>query len=108
MRCPLSRYSYSPGQSICVFCISCIAIEFVFQWLILDEIYSIFAFTGVKLNYFEMIFVQFLHLLARHPDFALTQDSVPDMAKYARLRTLPHAHTSDIMAPDISTSTLDR
>jgi len=37
------------------------------------------------MNYFEMIFVQFLHLLAHHPDFALTQESVPDMAKYARL-----------------------
>ena len=36
------------------------------------------------MNYFEMIFVQFLHLLAHHPDFALTQESVPDMAKYAR------------------------
>jgi len=36
------------------------------------------------MNHFEMIFVQFLHLLAHHPDFALTQESVPDMAKYAR------------------------
>ena len=40
------------------------------------------------MNHFEMIFVQFLHLLAHHPDFALTQESVPDMAKYARL---PHS-----------------
>ncbi|KAH9039613.1 armadillo-type protein [Lactarius pseudohatsudake] len=37
---------------------------------------------GAKMNYFEMIFVQFLHLLAHHPDFSLTQDSLPDMAKY--------------------------
>ncbi|KAI9511424.1 armadillo-type protein [Russula earlei] len=37
---------------------------------------------SVKMNHFEMIFVQFLHLLAHHPDFALTQESVPDMAKY--------------------------
>jgi sister-chromatid-cohesion protein PDS5 len=37
---------------------------------------------GVKMNYFEMIFVQFLHLLAHHPDFSLTQESLPDMAKY--------------------------
>lgn len=37
--------------------------------------------TGVKMSHFEMIFVQFLHLLAHHPDFSLTQESVPDMAK---------------------------
>jgi hypothetical protein len=54
-----------------------------------------------------MILVQFLHLLAHHPDFGLTQESVPDMAKYARPHTLPYAHTSDIVTPDISTSTLD-
>jgi len=34
------------------------------------------------MNNFEMIFIQFLHLLAHHPDFSLTQESVPDMAKY--------------------------
>jgi len=54
-----------------------------------------------------MIFVQFLHLLAHHPDFALTQESVPDMAKYARRYTLPSDHRSDVVVPDISTSTLD-
>ena len=37
--------------------------------------------SGAKMNYFEMIFVQFLHLLAHHPDFSLTQESLPDMAK---------------------------
>jgi len=37
---------------------------------------------GAKMNYFEMIFVQFLHLLAHHPDFSLTQESLPDMARY--------------------------
>ena len=40
------------------------------------------------MSHFETIFVQFLHLLAHHPDFGLTQESVPDMAKYAR--PLPH------------------
>jgi len=40
------------------------------------------------MNHFEMIFVQFLHLLAHHPDFSLTQESVPDMAKYARPHVL--------------------
>jgi hypothetical protein len=35
------------------------------------------------MSHFEMIFVRFLHLLAHHPDFSLTQESVPDMAKYA-------------------------
>ncbi|KAI0251942.1 armadillo-type protein [Lactifluus subvellereus] len=37
---------------------------------------------GVKMNHYELIFVQFLHLLAHHPDFAVTQESLPDMAKY--------------------------
>ncbi|TFY68468.1 hypothetical protein EVG20_g3547 [Dentipellis fragilis] len=37
---------------------------------------------AMRLARFEMIFVRFLHLLAHHPDFALTQDSLPDMAKY--------------------------
>jgi len=40
---------------------------------------------GAKMNYFEIIFVQFLHLLAHHPDFSLTQESLPDMAKYVYL-----------------------
>lgn len=40
---------------------------------------------GAKMNYFEMIFVQFLHLLAHHPDFSLSQESLPDMAKYVYL-----------------------
>lgn len=54
-----------------------------------------------------MIIVPFLHLLAHHPDFALTQESVPDMAKYTRAHTLPHVHTSNIVVPDMSTSTSD-
>ncbi|KAI0264684.1 armadillo-type protein [Gloeopeniophorella convolvens] len=37
---------------------------------------------SARVNRFEMIFVQFLHLLAHHPDFALTQEGLPDMAKY--------------------------
>lgn len=49
------------------------------------------------MNHFEMIFVQFLHLLAHHPDFSLTQESVPDMAKYARpLRSCLSTRLSDI------------
>ena len=36
-----------------------------------------------------MIFVQFLHLLAHHPDFAITQESVPDMARCVRPRSCP-------------------
>ena len=48
-----------------------------------------FVVAGVKMNHYEMIFVQFLHLLAHHPDFAITQESLPDMAKYAHK---PHRH----------------
>ncbi|KAA1473006.1 cohesin-associated protein Pds5 [Dentipellis sp. KUC8613] len=48
--------------------------------------YVIYAYRSappaMRLARFEMIFVRFLHLLAHHPDFALTQDSLPDMAKY--------------------------
>lgn len=51
-----------------------------------------------------MIFVQFLHLLAHHPDFAITQESVPDMAKCVRPRSCP-AVLSDILMLDISTFT---
>ncbi|KAI0305166.1 hypothetical protein B0F90DRAFT_1808987 [Multifurca ochricompacta] len=37
---------------------------------------------SVKMNHFEMIFVQFLHLLAHHPDFSVTQETLPDIVKY--------------------------
>ncbi|KAI0037137.1 cohesin-associated protein Pds5 [Vararia minispora EC-137] len=48
--------------------------------------YILFAYRMVspeaRLQDFEMIFVRFLHLLAHHPDFALTPDALPDMARY--------------------------
>jgi sister-chromatid-cohesion protein PDS5 len=50
---------------------------------------------GVKMSYFEMIFVQFLHLLAHHPDFSLTQESLPDMAKCVYF--LPFTRVSSYM-----------
>lgn len=59
------------------------------------------------MNHYEMIFIQFLHLLAHHPDFAITQESLPDMAKYA-----PNLFTAvlprDILTPGISTFTSNR
>jgi sister-chromatid-cohesion protein PDS5 len=47
------------------------------------------------MSYFEMIFVQFLHLLAHHPDFSLTQESLPDMAKCVYF--LPFTRVSSYM-----------
>lgn len=29
-----------------------------------------------------MIFIRLLHLLAHHPDFQLTEEAIPDIAKY--------------------------
>ncbi|CCM05112.1 uncharacterized protein FIBRA_07319 [Fibroporia radiculosa] len=37
---------------------------------------------AIRLNYFETAFIRFLHLLAHHPDFAVTEDNLPDIAKY--------------------------
>jgi sister chromatid cohesion protein PDS5 len=37
---------------------------------------------AVKLTNFEMIFIRYLHLLAHHPDYALTPEVLPDLAKY--------------------------
>ncbi|KAN0111727.1 Armadillo-type fold [Russula decolorans] len=51
---------------------------------------------SVKMNNFEMIFVQFLHLLAHHPDFSLTQESVPDMAKYIDFYLLSVASAENV------------
>lgn len=31
---------------------------------------------------FEMIFFRLLHLLAHHPDFGTTEETLPDIAKY--------------------------
>ncbi|KAI0689173.1 armadillo-type protein [Cytidiella melzeri] len=36
----------------------------------------------MRLDTFEMIFIRLLHLLAHHPDFAITEDALPDIAKY--------------------------
>jgi sister chromatid cohesion protein PDS5 len=35
----------------------------------------------LRLDSFEMIFIRVLHLLAHHPDFAVTEESLPDIAK---------------------------
>ncbi|KII91267.1 hypothetical protein PLICRDRAFT_105332 [Plicaturopsis crispa FD-325 SS-3] len=36
----------------------------------------------VKVEYLEMIFIRLLHFLAHHPDFALSHEQIPDIAKY--------------------------
>lgn len=35
----------------------------------------------LRLESFEMIFIRVLHLLAHHPDFAVTEEALPDIAK---------------------------
>lgn len=35
-----------------------------------------------RLTRFEMIFFRLLHLLAHHPDFATSEESLPDIARY--------------------------
>ena len=37
--------------------------------------------TEQRLEHFEMNFIRFLHLLAHHPDFQLTEEAMPDIAK---------------------------
>lgn len=35
----------------------------------------------IRLDNFEMIFLRLLHLLAHHPDFSISDEGLPDMAK---------------------------
>ncbi|EKM56477.1 uncharacterized protein PHACADRAFT_207705 [Phanerochaete carnosa HHB-10118-sp] len=39
----------------------------------------------LRLQYFEMMFVRLLHSLAHHPDYALNEEAVQDIAKYIEL-----------------------
>lgn len=39
------------------------------------------AHLATHLEHFEMIFLRLLHLLAHHPDFQLTEEAIPDIAK---------------------------
>lgn len=39
---------------------------------------------GLRLQQFEMVFPRLLHLLAHHPDFAMTHESVVEMSKFAK------------------------
>lgn len=39
------------------------------------------ARSATHLEYFEMVFLRLLHLLAHHPDFQLTEEAIPDIAK---------------------------
>lgn len=51
---------------------------------------------GLRLQQFEMAFPRLLHLLAHHPDFAKTHDSVVGMSKFARFfrarSNIDHTH----------------
>ena len=37
--------------------------------------------TEIRLDTFEMLFLRILHLLAHHPDFAISEEALPDIAK---------------------------
>ena len=39
------------------------------------------SFTDLRLENFEMFFIRLLHLLAHHPDFAITEEAIQDIAK---------------------------
>ena len=39
---------------------------------------------GLRLQQFEMVFPRLLHLLAHHPDFAMTHESAVGMSKLAK------------------------
>jgi hypothetical protein len=36
---------------------------------------------ALKLEHLELIFVRLLHTLAHHPDFAVSHEQLPDMAR---------------------------
>lgn len=40
--------------------------------------------TGLRLQQFEVAFPRLLHLLAHHPDFAMTHESAVGMSKFAK------------------------
>lgn len=50
---------------------------------------------ALKVEYSEAIFIRFLHLLAHHPDFAVSHEQLLDIAKYVYIvicfNTLAHA-----------------
>ena len=41
-------------------------------------------FIGLRLQQFEMAFPRLLHLLAHHPDFAMTHESAVEMSRLAK------------------------
>ena len=50
----------------------------MFRWLTVGHI------TGLRLQQFEMAFPRLLHLLAHHPDFAMTHESAVGMSKFVK------------------------
>lgn len=42
---------------------------------------------GSRLQQFEMAFPRLLHLLAHHPDFAMTHESAVEMSKFAKFNS---------------------
>ncbi|KAI0075977.1 ARM repeat-containing protein [Panus rudis PR-1116 ss-1] len=49
---------------------------------------------AVRLTHFEMNIIRFLHLLAHHPDFNMTQEGLVDISKYVDF-FLDHVATAD-------------
>ena len=91
----LGKGLFFTGEGIRLFGISCLTPRFLFFRTPYADRAKYRSALGLKMNYFEIIFVQFLHLLAHHPDFSLTQESLPDMAKCVCL--LPFTIVSSYM-----------
>jgi sister-chromatid-cohesion protein PDS5 len=55
--------------------------------------YSVFIadlpLIAVKVDSPEIIFIRLLHLLGHHPDFAISHEELPDIAKSADLALVP-------------------
>jgi len=47
---------------------------------------------GMRLQQFEMAFPRLLHLLAHHPDFAMTHESAVEMSRCLEFMTGPFKH----------------
>lgn len=100
----LGKGLFSTGEGIRLFGISCLTPRFLFFHTPYVDRAEYSSALGLKMNYFEIIFIQFLHLLAHHPDFSVTRESLPDMAKCVCL--LPFTTVSYmILVLDISSFT---
>ncbi|CAE6488948.1 unnamed protein product [Rhizoctonia solani] len=52
------------------------------NWVVAIVTYARDYFTEIRVQHFDMLFIRLLHLLAHHPDFAVTTEGLQDMARY--------------------------